>query len=86
MYYLFIIFLISLNNITHMLVYIYIFIIIYTTAYYNVTTENIRLSWDISGPVKNDSWIIEHFRINVFFKKFKMYTDNFFEGNREISK
>lgn len=66
--------------------YIYIIVIICTTGHYNLTAEDIEDSWDISGPVKNDTWIIEHFVLFPMFKSFKIHLDNLFEGNREISK
>ncbi|XP_014467252.1 PREDICTED: uncharacterized protein LOC106740578 isoform X2 [Dinoponera quadriceps] len=47
--------------------------------------EGIRGTWDISGPVKNDTWIIEHFRTSPIVKSFNLKLDNFFEGNRELN-
>lgn len=79
-------FILSLNVITNTRSYIYMIIITHAAGRFNVTMEGVRGTWDISGPVKDDTWIIEHFRAIPTIKKFYMNFENLFEGNREISK
>lgn len=47
---------------------------------------SIKDRWVISGFVKNDTWIIEHYRMSPEVKRLKIYLDNFFEGGQELSK
>ncbi|XP_014607693.1 PREDICTED: circadian clock-controlled protein-like [Polistes canadensis] len=53
---------------------------------FNVSAEDIKVTWFISGPVKNDRWIIEEYRPRPQIRKLKVWADNFFNGNPELSK
>ncbi|EFN86135.1 hypothetical protein EAI_13607 [Harpegnathos saltator] len=53
---------------------------------FNLTIGGIESLWVISGPVENDTWIINHFNIFPKPKSMKIYINNLFEGNRELSK
>lgn len=55
-------------------------------GHFNGTVKGIDATWYISGPVQNDTWIIEHIRTAPTVKSMHLYLDNFFEGNREFSK
>ncbi|XP_032687352.1 uncharacterized protein LOC116851551 [Odontomachus brunneus] len=54
-------------------------------GYFNMSIEDTRTPWNIFGPVKNDTWIIEHFLVSPMVKNFKVYLHNLFEGNQEIN-
>ena len=52
---------------------------------FNLTADDVRGTWDLTGHVVNDTWIVEHFRVLPSVKKIKIYF-NFFQGNKEFSK
>ncbi|XP_043501877.1 uncharacterized protein LOC122523950 [Polistes fuscatus] len=53
---------------------------------FNVSAEDIKVTWFISGPVKNDRWMIEEYRPRPTVRKLKLWADDFFDGNPELSK
>ncbi|XP_071560685.1 circadian clock-controlled protein daywake-like [Temnothorax nylanderi] len=53
---------------------------------FNVTVDDLRATWDFTGNVVNDTWIVEHFRFAIAsLKNLKIYGDNLFEGNKELN-
>lgn len=57
------------------------------TGTFNITMEGVRSRWAISGPVVNDTWIINHFGVTPVLKNMKVSVgDTFLDGNREMRK
>ncbi|XP_032686182.1 uncharacterized protein LOC116850968 [Odontomachus brunneus] len=54
-------------------------------GYFNMSARDVAGSWDIFGPINDDTWIIEHVLIYPMIKDFKIYLHNMFEGSREIN-
>ncbi|KAK2576598.1 hypothetical protein KPH14_005268 [Odynerus spinipes] len=55
-------------------------------GHFNVSTEDIKITWTISGPVKNDRWMVEHYLPNVQIGKMKVWCSDLFNGNEELTK
>lgn len=70
------------KNISHL----YDCFIIYITGPFNVTTDDVRATWNFIGHVVNDTLIVEHFRMFPSVKKITIYFENLFQGNKELSK
>ncbi|XP_011136946.1 uncharacterized protein LOC105181691 [Harpegnathos saltator] len=49
----------------------------------NISLENLKITWDISGPVKDDTWIINQFFLNTLLQKLKIKLDD--GNNREMN-
>lgn len=54
-------------------------------GYFNITGDDVRTTWDITGHVVNDTWIIKHFRAFPSFRTFKVHSDFLAEQSKEIS-
>ncbi|XP_012532848.1 uncharacterized protein LOC105834719 isoform X1 [Monomorium pharaonis] len=54
-------------------------------GYFNVTGADVRTTWDMIGPVVNDTWIIEHFYATPLFTKFKMYSNFLSDQSKEFN-
>ncbi|XP_015171681.1 PREDICTED: circadian clock-controlled protein-like [Polistes dominula] len=52
---------------------------------FNVSAEDIKVTWFINGPVKNDRWIIEEYRPRPTIRKLKVWAENLFNGNPELT-
>lgn len=48
--------------------------------------EAISATWSIEGHVKDDRWVLEHFHIYPEVQNMKVYFDDLFNGNKELSK
>ncbi|XP_072748646.1 uncharacterized protein [Anoplolepis gracilipes] len=55
-----------------------------TASHVNVTIDESRMTWKITGHVKNDTWTIEHFRTTVTIEKLKFHFVSF-NGAREFA-
>lgn len=51
-----------------------------------MSMEDVRCSWDITGHVVNDRWVIEHFRLLPKIGKMRVYFSDLFHGNEQLSK
>jgi len=60
-------------------------IIIYTIGHLNVTVEDLQESWIMKGHVTNDTWTVEDFYVAPSIRKMKVYFEDFFDGNKELS-
>ncbi|XP_066598413.1 circadian clock-controlled protein daywake-like [Prorops nasuta] len=52
---------------------------------FNISMEDIHSTWDISGHVKNDRWVIEHFRAVPEITTMKVWFNGLFDGNDELN-
>ncbi|KYN35471.1 hypothetical protein ALC56_10028, partial [Trachymyrmex septentrionalis] len=52
---------------------------------FNITLNDVRASWEITGHVVNDTWIVEQFHITPLIGKFKIYYKDLSENNKELS-
>ncbi|XP_014485178.1 PREDICTED: uncharacterized protein LOC106749841 [Dinoponera quadriceps] len=52
---------------------------------FNMTVEGAKVTWDITGSVIDDTWIINHFNLLPTIKKLKAHLNNLFDGNQEIN-
>ncbi|XP_012533271.1 uncharacterized protein LOC105834946 [Monomorium pharaonis] len=53
-------------------------------GYFNLTADDATATWDLTGSVVNDTWIVEHFRTFPSVKKLKLYFD-LFSDNKEFN-
>ncbi|EGI59214.1 hypothetical protein G5I_12641, partial [Acromyrmex echinatior] len=51
---------------------------------FNLTANDVNGTWDMTGHVVNDTWIVEHVRVLPAVKKLKLYFD-LFQDNKEIN-
>ncbi|XP_011706335.1 PREDICTED: uncharacterized protein LOC105461532 [Wasmannia auropunctata] len=52
----------------------------YVKGTYNTTADDARTTWDLTGHVINDTWIVERFRVIPTISKFEIYFDDILEG------
>jgi len=68
--------------------YITFYIIVidtHATGSLSINTTDIKIRWIITGPIKNDRWIVEHFRGIPIPKNAKIRMTGFFDSE-EIGK
>ncbi|XP_018306887.1 uncharacterized protein [Mycetomoellerius zeteki] len=51
---------------------------------YNLTADDVIGTWDMTGPVVNDTFIVKHIHVLPSVKKLKLYFD-LFQDNKEIN-
>lgn len=56
------------------------------TGFFNISMEDLRVTWDISGHVVNDIWVVEHFKLSPTVGDMKIWFSDLFNGNNELSK
>jgi len=66
--------------------HIHYHIMTYVIGHLKFTVEDVRGTWNLMGPVINDTWTVEHFRITPSIKNLKIYFNTFLEQNNGISK
>ncbi|EGI59213.1 Circadian clock-controlled protein, partial [Acromyrmex echinatior] len=52
---------------------------------FNITLNDVRALWEITGHVVNDTWIVEQFHITPLIGKFKIYYKDLSESTKEFS-
>lgn len=55
-------------------------------GFFNISMENIRTVWDISGHVVNDRWVVEHFKTAPTISSMKVWFSDLFNGNEELNR
>ena len=55
-------------------------------GFFNMSMEDVRCSWDITGHVVNDRWVIEHFRLLPKVGKMRVYFSDLFHGNEQLNR
>ncbi|CAL1686749.1 unnamed protein product [Lasius platythorax] len=55
------------------------------TGQVNLTINEIRQTWHITGHVKNDTWTIEHFQITITIERMKVHLSGFFDDSKEFT-
>jgi len=63
----------------------YITIITHATGSININTTDLTIRWLLTGPIKDDRWIIERHRAIPILKNVKLKLKNFFDSE-EIGK
>lgn len=48
--------------------------------------DDVRVNWDISGAIKDDRWVVEHFKMTPEIGGMKIWFSDLFNGNEEMSK
>lgn len=61
-------------------------LIIYVAGSFNISLEDIKDTWFMDGPVANDRWTLEHFRLTPEIGKMKVWFSDMFNGNEQLSK
>ncbi|XP_029668066.1 uncharacterized protein LOC115238418 isoform X1 [Formica exsecta] len=54
-------------------------------GYLNITMHENRVTHDITGYVKNDTWTVQHHRIIMTVERMKFYLSDFFDGSKELN-
>lgn len=62
-----------------------IYFTIRATGFFNISMEDIKATWTIEGPVANDKWTIDHFRLNPEVGKMHIWFSDIFNGNEQLS-
>jgi len=62
----------------------YYFIIYVYIGPFNLTANDVSGTWNMTGHVVNDTWIVEHIRVLPSVRKLKLYFD-LFQDSKEIS-
>ncbi|XP_025074913.1 uncharacterized protein LOC105430667 [Pogonomyrmex barbatus] len=52
---------------------------------FNVTMDDVTGTWNLIGHVVNDTWIVKNFTVAPTIRTFKLYSDDLFEGNKELN-
>lgn len=55
-------------------------------GFFNVSMEAITCTWDISGHVVDDRWVIEHFKLTPAIGSMKIWFSDLFNGNEELNR
>lgn len=55
-------------------------------GHFNVSMEDVKVTWKISGPVKDDRWVVEHYLPIVQVGKLRIWCSDLFNGNEELTK
>lgn len=55
-------------------------------GFFNISMENIRTVWDISGHVVNDRWVVKHFKTAPTISSMKVWFSDLFNGNEELNR
>lgn len=55
-------------------------------GFFNISMENVRTTWDISGHVVNDRWVVEHFKTVPTISSMKIWFSDLFNGNEELNR
>ncbi|XP_076238390.1 circadian clock-controlled protein daywake [Calliopsis andreniformis] len=55
-------------------------------GFFNVSMEDLRITWDITGHVVNDRWVVEHFNIAPNVGSMKIWFSDLFNGNDELNR
>lgn len=55
-------------------------------GYFNLSAEDVSVTWKIEGKVVDDHWKVEHFHVSPQLGKLKVYFSNLFNGNDELNK
>ncbi|XP_011878428.1 PREDICTED: uncharacterized protein LOC105567830 [Vollenhovia emeryi] len=56
-----------------------------TQSYFNLTIHDARTTWDLTGHLVNDTWIVEHFHATPSIGKMKFYADNLIESSKQLT-
>ena len=55
------------------------------TGSFNVSLDDVRCTWDISGHVTNDRWVVEHFMVTPEVGHMKIWFSDLFNGNDQMN-
>ncbi|XP_053972528.1 uncharacterized protein LOC128873183 [Hylaeus volcanicus] len=55
-------------------------------GFFNISMEDVRCTWDISGHVVDDRWVIEHFQLVPVIGGLKVWFSDLFNGNDEMNR
>jgi hypothetical protein len=55
-------------------------------GFFNISLEDIKDTWSIEGPLANDRWTLEHFRLNPEIGKMQVWFSDMFNGNEQLNK
>ncbi|XP_070156096.1 protein takeout-like [Polyergus mexicanus] len=55
------------------------------TGNLNITMHENRVTHDIIGYVKNDTWTVQHHRIIMTVERIKFHLSDFFDGSKELN-
>ena len=58
----------------------------YVKGHFNSTLYNSSAYWKLDGYIKNDTYVLENFYIDIETKKMKTYFDGLMGGNQLLSK
>lgn len=55
-------------------------------GYFNISMEDVRCSWDITGHVSDDRWVVEHFKMVPTVGNMRIWFSDLFNGNEELNR
>ncbi|XP_076620817.1 circadian clock-controlled protein daywake [Colletes latitarsis] len=53
---------------------------------FNISMEDVKCTWDISGHVADDRWKVEHFILTPVIGTMKIWFSDLFNGNEEMNR
>lgn len=68
-----------------MYIILFIYVVIDAIGPFNLTIDNVEGTYDLTGHVTNDTWVVEHFTTLPSVRKMKIYLEEIF-NSKEISK
>ncbi|XP_017755795.1 PREDICTED: circadian clock-controlled protein-like [Eufriesea mexicana] len=54
-------------------------------GFFNVSLEDVRCTWDISGHVADDRWVVEHFKMVPTVGNMRIWFSDLFNGNEDLN-
>ncbi|KAK1120371.1 hypothetical protein K0M31_012352 [Melipona bicolor] len=54
-------------------------------GFFNISMEDMRCTWDISGHVVDDKWVVEHFKMTPTIGGMKIWFSDLFNGNDDLN-
>lgn len=55
-------------------------------GFFNISMEDVRCNWDITGHVVNDRWVVEHFKLMPTIGHMKIWFSDLFNGNEQLNR
>ncbi|XP_076763287.1 circadian clock-controlled protein daywake [Xylocopa sonorina] len=56
------------------------------SGFFNISMEDVRCTWDISGHVVDDRWVVEHFKLAPTIGNLKVWFSDLFNGNEDLNR
>nr|XP_033333465.1 uncharacterized protein LOC117224561 [Megalopta genalis] len=53
---------------------------------FNISLDDVKTNWDITGHIVDDHWVVEHFRLTPEVGNLRLWFSDLFNGNEEMNR